>query len=202
MLVDAGTGSGAIALALAAELGPDHVHEVWATDTSAGALDVAAANLAACRRGATAAKGATGGASGGPAVDLPLVELVAGSWLTPLPERLRGRVDLVVSNPPYVTEDEWSGLTAEVRAEPRQALVAGPSRMGEAGLADVEAVLEQSVLWLRPSGAVVIELAPHQAEAAERRALQLGYDQVRIEPDLAGRPRALAARLLGAQGSE
>ena len=46
------------------------------------------------------------------------------------PARLRGRVDLVVSNPPYVAESEWAGLAAEVRAEPRSALVAGPGRSG------------------------------------------------------------------------
>ena len=86
--------------------------------------------------------------------------LVEGSWLAPLPRRLRGRVDLVVSNPPYVTEEEWAGLAPEVRAEPRQALVAGPGRQGAAGLADVEAVLEEARRWLGRPGAVVVELAP------------------------------------------
>ena len=94
--VDAGTGSGAIALALAVELGAGVVEEIWATDTSGGALGVAAANLEVC----------VAAAASGP---LPSVALVEGSWLAPLPPRLRGRVDLVVSNPPYVTEEEWAG---------------------------------------------------------------------------------------------
>jgi release factor glutamine methyltransferase len=196
--VDAGTGSGAIALALAAELGCADLKEIWATDASAAALEVAATNLAACRDAIVAReKGCCDGRSA-----FPLVKLTKGSWLTPLPERLRGSVDLVVSNPPYVTEEEWATLTPEVRAEPRGALVAGPGREGAPGLADVERVLEEGLLWLRLPGVIVVELAPHQAPAAERCALQLGYEQVRIEPDLAMRPRTLVARLGGAQGSE
>ena len=183
--VDAGTGSGAIALALATALGAGVLRQVWATDVSAGALQVAAANVQMC--GPTAAPG------------LPDIELVRGSWLAPLPERLRGHVDLVVSNPPYVTEEEWAGLDREVRAEPRQALVAGPGRAGAPGLADVEAVLEEALLWVGRPGAVVIELAPHQADAAQHRAQQLGYDEVRVEPDLAGRHRALVARRRGSE---
>ncbi len=184
--VDAGTGSGAIALALATELGAGAA-EVWATDVSAGALEVAAANIRAC--------GGDAGAGG----HRPDIALAQGSWLTPLPERLRGHVDLVVSNPPYVSADEWAGLDPDVRAEPRGALVAGPDSTGEAGLADVEAVLQQAGLWLGRPGVVVIELAPHQAGAAQERARQLGYDEVRVEPDLAGRPRALVARRRGAE---
>jgi release factor glutamine methyltransferase len=183
VVVDAGTGSGAIALALATELGPGLVREVWATDRSPDALEVAAANVAACGSGAA-------GASAG----LPDITLAQGSWLAPLPLRLRGRVDLVVSNPPYVTEDEWTGLDPEVRAEPHQALVAGPSRRGVPGLADVETVLGEARPWLARPGVVVVELAPAQAEAAQELTRQLGYDEGRVEPDLAGRPRALVAR--------
>ena len=180
--VDAGTGSGAIALALAAELGPA-LGEVWATDTSGDALAVAAENLRALR------------SAGGDA--LPRVELVPGSWLEPLPASLRGAVDLVVSNPPYVAAGEWVGLATEVRAEPRRALVAGPGSDGTAGLADVEAVLVQSRRWLSRPGTAVVELAPRQAGAAVELAGRLGFDDVRVEPDLARRPRALVARLAG-----
>ncbi len=183
VVVDAGTGSGAVALALAAELGRSVVREVWATEASAGALDVAAANLAALR----ADRGE----------DLPRVELVRGSWLEPLPADRRGAVDLVVSNPPYVSAAEWRGLDAEVRAEPRRALVAGPGSDGTPGLADVEAVLDQSLRWLRRPGAVVLELAPHQADVASGLARHLGYQGIRVECDLAGRPRALVARVEG-----
>jgi release factor glutamine methyltransferase len=183
--VDAGTGSGAIALALATELGAGAVNQIWATDSSADALEVAAANLEATRAGTP--------------LRLSQVELVEGSWLDPLPEGLRGRVDLVVSNPPYVAAGEWAGLDPAVKAEPRRALVARPGRDGAAGLADVEAVLEQARRWLGRPGAVVVELAPHQSGPAQERARQLGYDEVRVEQDLAGRDRALVGRLSGPQ---
>ncbi len=187
VIVDAGTGSGSIALALAGELGAAVVEQVWATEVSAAALEVAAANLSACRAAAP------------PGARLPAVALAQGSWLDPLPEEVRGRVDLVVSNPPYVAEEEWAGLDPEVRCEPRQALVAGHGREGAAGLADVEAVLDEARQWLGRPGAVVVELAPPQAGPAQEWARHLGYDEVRTEPDLAGRPRALVARRSGSE---
>jgi release factor glutamine methyltransferase len=176
--VDAGTGSGAIALALATELAGS---KVWATDNSPDALAVAAVNLERAR-------------ADHPEVD---VELLAGSWLQPLPPDLRGRVQLVVSNPPYVSEPEWDGLPADVRAEPYQALVAGVGSDGTPGLADIEAVLAQAGEWLARPACAVLELAPHHADAASRAAVALGYDAVRVEPDLAGRPRALVAARAG-----
>ncbi len=184
VVVDAGTGSGAIALSLATELGPSVVGELWATDSSAGALAVARAN----------AERARAGQSGAP-VPMARVELVDGDWLEPLPRRLHGRVSLVVTNPPYVSEAEWAYLDAEVRAEPREALVAGPASDGTPGLADVEVVLDQSLAWLQRPGAVVAELAPHQAEAAAALAGHLGYTDVQVMADLAGLPRALVARI-------
>jgi release factor glutamine methyltransferase len=182
VIADAGTGSGAIALSLATELGSRVVAEVWATDASTDALAVAASNLEAVR-GAQPAAAA-----------LPPTTLVHGSWLEPLPSRLRGGVDLVVSNPPYVSETEWNELAAEVRFEPRGALVAGAATDGTAGLADVEAVLRQARAWLRRRGAVVIEIAPHQAGAATALASGLGYSETRVDEDLARRPRVLVAR--------
>jgi len=183
VVVDAGTGSGAIALSVATELGPVVAREVWAIDTSSDALAVARDNHdALCRRAA------------GP---LPLVRLVQGSWLEPLPGRLAGAVGLVISNPPYVSVAEWADLDPEVRAEPARALVAGPASDGTEGLADVEAVLVQALSWLGRPGTAVVELAPHQAQAAVALARDLGYDEARTEPDLAGRPRALVARTGG-----
>ena len=115
-VADLGTGSGAIALALAREL-PDA--EVWATDVSDDALAVARANLAGVGSAATR------------------VRLESGSWFDALPEALRGRLRLVVSNPPYVAEHEVADLPADVADwEPRQALVSGPT-----GLEAIEAIL-------------------------------------------------------------
>jgi release factor glutamine methyltransferase len=184
VVVDAGTGCGAIALALASELGPCLLREVWATDVSADALEVAGANVEAKRASRCGRS-------------LPAIELVEGSWLEALPARVRGAVDLVVANPPYVSAGEWAGLASEVRAEPRRALVAGPASDGTPGLADVEALLEECLVWLGRPGSAVMELAPHQAEPAARLARGVGYDEVRVEPDLAGRPRALVVRAGG-----
>jgi release factor glutamine methyltransferase len=182
-VVDAGTGSGAIALSLAVELSRrGRPAQVFAIDASADALAVARTNLD--RRCGQSGEGV--GSS---------VTLLQGSWLEPLPASCRGGVDLVVANPPYVAEGEWAGLDAEVKAEPRCALVAPAGSEGTPGLADVEAVLIQSLAWLARPGVVVIELAPHQSSAGADLARSLGYDEVSVAPDLTGRPRALIGRL-------
>jgi release factor glutamine methyltransferase len=168
-VADLGTGSGALALALVAEL-PEA--EVWATDVSPSALAVARANLAAVGLAATR------------------VRLVQGMWYEALPEERRGRLRVIVSNPPYVAEAEWATLDREVRDhEPRSALVAGPT-----GRECLEALVDGGLEWLEPGGALVLELAPHQAGIVAARARDAGYQEVDVRPDLAGRPRVLAAR--------
>jgi release factor glutamine methyltransferase len=168
---DLGTGSGAIALALAAEV-PGL--EVWGTDSSEGALAVARANLA----------GLAGMAA-------TRVRLARGSWYSALPQQLRGRLSLVVSNPPYVSEAEVAQLPAEVADwEPREALVAGPS-----GLEAVGAVLAEAPEWLGPGGAAVIEIAPHHEAAATSMARAAGFADVHVRADLSGRSRAVIGRL-------
>jgi len=182
VVVDLGTGTGAVALSLAVEAAPSYPGlRVWATDADPGALALASANLA--RVGEEC-----------PSIT-ERIELRAGSWFDALPQDLRGRVDMVVSNPPYVSEAEWPGLDPEVRREPYGALVAGPGSDGTPGLAEVEAVLRSCVDWLARPGAVVVELAPHQAAAAEAIALKSGLHDVLVAPDLAGRGRALVGRI-------
>ena len=78
--------------------------------------------------------------------------------------------------------------------EPRQALVAETGTSGVGGMADVEAIVGAAPRWLRATGVLVVELAPHQAEAAVLVARTAGFTDVTVEPDLAGRPRALVAR--------
>jgi release factor glutamine methyltransferase len=165
--VDLGTGSGAIALAVAAEV-PGVT--VWGTERSAEALVVARANLAGLGRKARS------------------VRMVEGDWFGALPGDLRGGVDLVVANPPYVAEGE--ALPAEVaRWEPAEALVAGPS-----GTEALEHIVDQAPVWLARPGALVLELAPHQAGAVAARARAAGFAEVDVRPDLSGRDRALVAR--------
>ena len=179
--VDLGTGSGAIALSLAVEgarLG--RPIEVWATDASPDALDVARANRAALAASDPAAAAR--------------VTFAEGSWFDALPERLARRVDLVVSNPPYVSEAEFADLEPTVREwEPYSALVAPRGRSGVAGLADVEAVVAGSASWLRRHGGLVVELAPSQAYGAIDAARRAGFARVGTARDLAGRLRMLVA---------
>ena len=172
-VVDLGTGSGAIALSIAHEVPDAHV---WATDVSSDALAVARANLAGL---------------GGRAA--PRVRLVAGSWFDALPSELRGQVQLIVSNPPYVAEHEVADLPPEVaRWEPMSALVAGPT-----GLEQIEHIVAGAPAWLARPGALVVELAPHQSDAAAALARDAGFVDVVVRPDLAGRARALVGRMKG-----
>jgi release factor glutamine methyltransferase len=165
-VVDLGTGSGAIALAVATE----RVRTaVWATDASDDALAVARANLAGVGRAGAR------------------VRMAAGHWFGALPPELRGRVDLVVSNPPYVADD--AELPDEVaRWEPVTAL-----RSGLDGTDDLRAILDAAPGWLADGGAVVLELSPEQGEAMAEMASG-SFAEVDLAHDLTGRVRALVAR--------
>ncbi|HEY6623199.1 MAG TPA: HemK/PrmC family methyltransferase [Acidimicrobiales bacterium] len=214
--VDLGTGSGAIALSLAVEGGSgDAGPDVWATDSSVEALEVARANLRAlqalqalptptaarARQAPTAARAARAEGEPIPPDRAPLdrapldrVRLVHGDWFAALPKGLMGVLDLIVSNPPYVSAEEYPELDPVVRHwEPEGALVAGAATDGSSGLAEVEAIIAGAPRWLRSGGALVIEMAPHQADVASSMARRAGLAHVRVEPDLAGRPRALVA---------
>jgi release factor glutamine methyltransferase len=171
-VADLGTGSGAIALALASEL-PDA--GVWATDVDARALAVARANLSSI--GVAARR----------------IRLAEGDWFGALPVDLRGSLSLVVSNPPYISTGEYDSLPVEVVGhEPAGALVSGPT-----GREHLETLVSTAVDWLAPGASLVLELAPHQAPAVEELARRTGYVDVEVRDDLAGRPRALVARMRG-----
>ncbi len=169
-VVDLGTGSGAIALALAFER---PMAEVWATDVSADALDVARANLAGLGRAGTR------------------VQLREGSWFEALSADLRGQFAIVVSNPPYISDAER--LPPEVEEwEPQSALRSGP-----AGTEAYDLIVEQAPRWIVPGGSLVLELAPHQADYVVGLAAANGYVDVEVHPDLAGRDRVLVGRRPG-----
>jgi release factor glutamine methyltransferase len=165
--VDLGTGSGAIALSIAAETWP-HV-EVWATDASADALAVARANLAGLGRRAS------------------VVRLTEGDWFDALPDGLRGAVDVLVSNPPYVAASDT--LPPEVGDwEPLDALVSGPS-----GFEAIEHLVAGAPGWLAPRGALVLEIGDTQGDTVLELATGAGFATAEIRRDLAGRDRALVA---------
>lgn len=170
LAADLGTGSGAIALSLAAE----HPGvQVFGTDVSPAALDVARANAAGL---------------GGRAATR--VRYLHGSWWAALPDELRGSLDLVVSNPPYLSAAELLAADASVRDwEPPAALASGPT--GTEALAEVVAGAPD---WLKPSGAVVVELAPPQVPAVASVARGAGLRDVEVRADLSGRDRVLVAR--------
>lgn len=161
VVVDVGTGTGAIALSIKHEW-PGA--KVLATDLSPEAVELTRANA---RR-----------------LDLD-VDVLEGDLLSPLPRELRGWVDLVVSNPPYIGAEEVDDLPVEVRADPRLALVGG--------LPIYERLGEQALRWLRDGGVLAVEIGASQgAEVA--KALSVSFMDVRVEPDLAGRDRVVVAR--------
>lgn len=168
VIADLGTGSGAIALALAVEI-PDA--QLWATDVSADALEVARANLAGA--GSMAAS---------------RVRLAHGSWFEALPSSVRGRLQLIVSNPPYVGDDE--DLPAEVGEwEPACALRAGPT-----GMEHIETIVSSAPEWLARPAALVVEIAPHQAAVAAGLAEAAGFAGIEVRQDLTGRDRMILGR--------
>jgi release factor glutamine methyltransferase len=166
--VDLGTGSGAIALSLAAERWP-HV-EVWATERSADALAVARANLAGLGRRAS------------------VIRLVEGDWFAALPTELQGQVDVIVSNPPYVADGDELPLEV-VEWEPIEALLAGSD-----GLDDLRRIVADAPRWLAPGGLLVCEIGEQQGAAVVALAEAAGFAEVAIAPDLTNRDRALVAR--------
>jgi release factor glutamine methyltransferase len=158
-VLDVGTGSGAIALALADEHESAHV---TALDVSGDALELAREN--ADRTGLAGR-----------------IRFLRADFRTGLPE---GPYDLVVSNPPYVSEAELAETEAEVnRWEPRQALLGG--------VGDVEAIAAAARAVLVPGGMLVVETAEQRADEAAAALRSLGYVDVRVSPDLAGRPRVV-----------
>ena len=157
-VVDVGTGTGAIALTIADERPGARV---FATDLSPEAVDLARANAAR--------------------LHLP-VRVWQGDLFEPLPLRLRKGVDLVVSNPPYLSEDEYDDLPVEVRAEPRLALVGG--------IEPVERLAREATRWLRDGGVLALEIGAAQGPEIAS-VLGRSYRDVRILPDLVGRDRVV-----------
>ena len=159
-IADIGTGSGCIAVTLATVL-PNA--ELWAVDTSPAALEIARQN--AMQHGVA-----------------ERITFVEGDLMTPL----AGPWDIVVSNPPYVTHDEWAAARPEVRAfEPRLALTAGDD-----GLDLIRRLLKQAKKQLKPNGLLLFEIGAGQGAQAEKLAqTHFPAGAVTIQQDLAGLDR-------------
>ncbi|MBH0182801.1 MAG: peptide chain release factor N(5)-glutamine methyltransferase [Nitrospira sp.] len=170
VLVDVGTGSGCVAVALAAILGNARI---VAVDRSPQALVVAKGNA---ERHAVAEK----------------IEWMESDLLSALRERgMAGTVDIIVSNPPYIAEADWAGLQPEVREfEPRSALFSGPT-----GTEFHERLLRESKEFLVPGGTLVMEIGQGQCAAVRQMAEHIGgYAPLRVVEDEAGIERVVIAR--------
>lgn len=177
-VVELGTGSGAIALGLAAGAAGAGLAgiSILAVERAGAALAVAAENLARQPRLARS------------------IRLLPGSWFGPLPSSLAGRVDLVVANPPYVATSEASVLPPEVADhEPPEALFSARN-----GLQASAEILAGAGQVLSPTGVVVLEVSATRAAETTSLAAALGWRRVCVHPDLAGRPRVLVCRRAGA----
>jgi release factor glutamine methyltransferase len=162
-ILDCGTGSGALAAALARELPRA---EIVASDRSAEALAVAAANLARLA---------------------PRVWLVQAAWLTAFRP---GAFDVVVSNPPYIPSATVARLAPEVRDfEPSAALDGGPD-----GFVAIRELLGTAKRVLRPGGRLVMELGAAQGPVARALAARDGWQAAETRLDAAGIERVLVVR--------
>ena len=157
-VADLGTGCGAVALALASERPRWHV---VATDACADALAIARANAAALR--------------------LSRVELRHGDWYQPL---LGERFDLLVSNPPYVAQDDPALATASLRHEPPRALTPGTD-----ALSCLRTLVRGAPRHLAPEGWLLLEHGATQGADVRRELVDAGFRHVRSHRDLAGHER-------------
>jgi release factor glutamine methyltransferase len=162
-VVDVGTGTGCVALALAEE---GRYDQVVAVERSPEALSLARENRQHTRLG---------------------IDLVRADLLTAFGAEV---FDAVVSNPPYLTEQELAGLDPSVREwEPWEALAAGPD-----GLAPTLALVVDALRVVRPGGWLALEVDAKRAGETARLAERAGWRDVTVHDDLFGRARYLLAR--------
>jgi release factor glutamine methyltransferase len=168
-IIDLCTGSGCIVVSLAKELSRA---QLFATDASSDALIIARQNA---REHGVADR----------------IRFFEGDLLEPLDELdIRGKVDIIVSNPPYVSAGELSTLQAEVRDfEPEIALIAGPT-----GTEMHQRIISDATAYLNRHGALIMEMGAGQAEMLARMIRANGqYEQHSILKDLAGIERVIVA---------
>jgi len=169
-VVDLGTGSGVIGLALASEL-PLGKTEVWLTDISNDALDVARANLAGL--------GLVDGD----------VRLAQGDWFLALPSELKNSFDLIISNPPYIAIYDSSVESVVRDYEPHLALYAGTD-----GLDAYRQIVSQASEWLVADGLLVLEIGHDQALLVRGLLDENNFRDIEIRQDYSQRDRIALAR--------
>ena len=164
-IADLGTGSGAVGLSVLHEL-PFESAEVWMTDISEDALHVARANAAGVGRNAVGAR------------------FGHGSWYGALPEDLRGSLDVIVSNPPYIATGDPLVGESVLKWEPHSALFAGKD-----GLNDLRVVVSGATDWLVPGGLLAVEMGFTQATVVSQLFEVAGFKNLSVHKDLAGLDR-------------
>lgn len=175
------TGTGAIACAVAAEVDGARV---LATDHDPAAVGLARHNAERVQRGGAGPPGFAAGAS---------VAVELGDLLDPLDPALRGHLDLLVANPPYLPAADRGSWSPEVADhDPDLALVGGPD-----GHEIVDRLLALAAAWLAPGGAVILEIDERRGAEAIAAARRAGLDDVQVARDLTGAERAVVARVSG-----
>lgn len=169
-IADIGTGTGAIALALADEL---PAARIAATDKDAATLQLAGTNIEDEEMG-------------------DRIGLFEGDLMEALPEEW-APLDLIVSNPPYVPESDRDEVTIEVREhEPDEALFAGPD-----GLAVLERLVPEASEWLTEEGWLVVEIGHDQGEVVRELFEEAGLGDVQVREDYAGNDRIVCGKAEG-----
>lgn len=164
-VLDLCTGTGCIILSIAKNT---RGGEWWATDLNPLAVNTARANAA--RHGIA-------------------LNLVEGDLFAPLPADA-GPFDMIVSNPPYVQDDEWEGLAPDIRNyEDPRALLSGSD-----GLDCIRRIVAQAQDWLVPGGLLALEMGEAQGPALRTLLQAAGYEDIRITKDLAGHNRIASGR--------
>lgn len=164
-IADLGTGSGAVALALAHEK-PDW--KIHATDVSDKALQTAKTNSERLK--------------------LKNVSFYQGHWCMALPEK---DFDMIISNPPYISETEWEVYSSTLTYEPKTALVSGSD-----GLDAIRTIVHTSKNYLKSSGYVLVEHGFLQGASVRKIFAAEEYTQIRTLRDLSGKERATLGRVL------
>ena len=158
-VLDLGTGSGAIAITLAAER---PLVQITAIDKSVEALDIAKENAARH--------------------DCQHIEFVLSDWLSALSSE--ATFDFILSNPPYIAQDDVHLSQGDVRFEPMSALVAADN-----GLYDIKKIASDAKKYLRLDGQLWFEHGYNQGQETQAILKSLDYKNVKTYVDLSGQPR-------------
>jgi release factor glutamine methyltransferase len=166
LIADLGTGSGAISLALASER-PNW--SIYATDKSHEALDIAKQNAER--------------------LHLTTISFYQGEWCEALPQL---KYDAIVSNPPYLAQDDPHLQQGDLRFEPLSALASG-----QQGLDDIREIIQSARDYLKPQGLLLLEHGYTQAQKVSSIFQEAGYNTIEIYQDFAGQDRVTIASYQG-----